>query len=102
MAGSRPWTAELTTDDVPVDMTAFFDRSRRKFIGLLFLTAAAYEILNLMLPGFGTTHPGLLVLAWMITFSAGWVFKSAKVQLVSVVVNILTIVDYASSYISEL
>ena len=44
-------------------MTDFFNRSRRTFMGVILILAITIEALNLSLPGFGSLHVGLLVLA---------------------------------------
>ena len=70
-----------TSRDGPVDMTEFFDQNRRKFMGTIIILAIANEILNLSLPGFGSLHVGLLVLAWIVLLSIGMISNSPRVQL---------------------
>lgn len=61
-------------------MTDFFNRSRRKFMGVILILAITNEALNLSLPGFGSLHVGLLVLAWIVLLSIGMASNSPKMD----------------------
>ena len=88
--------------DRPVDMSEFFDASRRKFMGVILILAITNEFLNLSLPGFGSLHVGLLVLAWIVLLSVGMASRSPKVQLMLAGINVLITVHYAVEFIPAL
>ena len=85
-----------------IDMTSFFDRNRRKYMAVLIVLAAVNEIINLSLPGFGSLHLGLLVLAWIVLFSLAWIWQSPRVQLVVAAANVLLTVHYAIAFLPSL
>jgi hypothetical protein len=91
-----------SSDDQALDMTKFFNASRRKFMGVILLLAVTSEILNLSLPGFGSLHVGLLVLAWMVLLSIGMISNSSKVQHVLAGINVLFTVHYSVEFIPYL
>lgn len=90
-------TAERT-----LDMTKFFDTSRKKFMGVILILGVTNEILNLSLPGFGSLHVGLLVLLWIVLLSVGIVSSSSKVQHFLAGINVLITVYYSVTFIPML
>ena len=83
----------------PVDMTAFFDRNRRKFMGVMVILTVMNEALNLSLPGFGSVHLGLLVLGWIVLLSIGIWSSSPRVQLALAGLNVLLTIYYAVNFV---
>ena len=83
-------------------MKEFFDGNRRKFMGVILILAITNEILNLSLPGFGSLHVGLLVLAWIVLLSIGMASRSPKIQLVLAGINVLLTFHYAVEFIPAL
>ena len=85
-----------------LDMTRFFDTSRKKFLGVILVLAVTSEILNLSLPGFGSLHVGLLVLSWIVLLGVGIFSSSSKIQHLLAAINVLFTVYYAVTFIPEL
>ena len=90
------------SDDAAIDMTAFFERNRRKYMAVVVALAAVNEIINLSLPGFGSLQVALLVGAWIVLFSVGWVSPSIRVQLVVAAANVLLSAYYAVTFVPSL
>ena len=86
----------------PVDMTAFFERTRRKYMAVVFAVAASNELINLSLPGFGSIQVALLVAAWLFLFAVGWVFASLRVQLAIAAANVMLTGYYAVTFVPSL
>jgi hypothetical protein len=70
-----------TFSDEPIDLTAFFDRNRRKFMSVVLILAIVNEATNLTLPGFGSLLIGLMIMAWIVLLTVGMIWKSQRVQL---------------------
>lgn len=85
-----------------IDMTAFFERNRRKFMAVVLTLAVVNEVTNLSLPGFGSLHVGLLVAAWILLFCIGWVWQSHRVQLAVAAANVGLTAYYAVTFIPAL
>jgi hypothetical protein len=90
------------TNGSAVDMTAFFERNRRKYMAVVFVLAASNELINLSLPGFGSLQVGLLVAAWLFLFTVGWVFSSPRVQLAIAAANVMLTAYYAVTFVPSL
>jgi hypothetical protein len=88
--------------DEPFDMTAFFGRNRRKFMGTVLILAILNETINLTLPGFGSLHVGLLVLSWIILLSIGIIWDSHRLHLGLAAVNVVLTIHYAMVFIPAL
>lgn len=91
-----------STTERSLDMTRFFNTSRKKFMGVILVLAVTNEILNLSLPGFGSLHVGLLVLLWIVLLSVGVLSSSSKVQHLLAVINVLITVHYSVTFIPKL
>jgi len=91
-----------SSSEEPVDMTAFFDRNRRKFMSVTLILAATNELLNLSLPGFGSWHLGLLVLAWIVLLSVGIYSNSTRVQIFLASLNVVLTIYYAVEFVPML
>lgn len=89
-------------DNKPIDLTAFFEGNRRKFMGTMLVTISINEITNLTIQGFNTSLLGLMVLAWAVLFVIGWQWASQKVQLAICVINIAMTTYYAMNFIPAL
>jgi hypothetical protein len=85
-----------------IDMTAFFERNRRKFIAVVLILAVVNEATNLSLPGFGSLHVGLLVAAWIMLLSIGWIWQSHRVQLAVAAANVVITAYYSVTFIPAL
>jgi len=92
----------IGSGDDAIDMTAFFDRNRRKFMAVVLTLAVVNEVTNLSLPGFGSLHVGLLVGAWIVILSVGWFWHSYRVQLAVAAANVALTVHYAVTFIPAL
>src|SRR5438874_13814054 len=90
------------SDNSAIDMTAFFERNRRKYMAVVIALAAVNEFINLSLPGFGSLQVALLVGTWIVLFSVGWVSPSTRVQLAVAAVNVLLTVYYAVTFVPSL
>jgi len=90
------------SDNSAIDMTAFFERNRRKYMAVVIALAAVNEFINLSLPGFGSLQVALLVGAWIVLFSVGWVSPSTRVQLAVAAANVLLTVYYAVTFVPSL
>ena len=88
--------------DGPVDLKAFFDRNRRKFMSIILILALVNEVTNLTLPGFGSLHIGLLILAWIVLLSVGIISKSERVQLAVAAANVALTAHYAVTFVPAL
>ena len=86
----------------PIDLCEFFDHNRRKYMSLVILLAVINEGINLTLPGFGSPVLGLMIVAWIMTFGASWVFKSYAVQLAAAAANVALTLYYAVSFVPVL
>lgn len=91
-----------TFADEPIDLKAFFDRNRRKFMSIILILALVNEVTNLTLPGFGSLHIGLLILAWIVLLSVGIISKSERVQLAVAAANVALTAHYAVTFIPAL
>jgi hypothetical protein len=91
-----------TFSDRPIDLTAFFDRNRRKFMSIVIIYAIVNEATNLTLPGFGSLLLGLMVVAYIVLFSIAWIWKSQTVQLVVAAANVALTAYYAAKFVPAL
>ena len=91
-----------TFGDEPIDLKAFFDRNRRKFMSIILILALVNEVTNLTLPGFGSLHIGLLIMGWIVLLSVGIIWKSERVQLGVAVANVVLTVHYAVTFVPAL
>jgi hypothetical protein len=90
------------SEDCAIDMTAFFERNRRKYLAVVAALAAVNGFINLSLPGFGSLQLALLVGAWIVLFGIGWLSPSTRVQLVIAAANVLLTVYYAVTFVPSL
>ena len=90
------------SDGSALDMTAFFERTRRKYMAVVFALAASNELINLSLPGFGSIQVALLVAAWLFLFTVGWAFASPRVQLAIAAGNLMLTAYYAVTFVPSL
>ena len=90
------------SDDAAIDMTAFFDRNRRKYMAVVIVLAAINEIINVSLPGFGSLHVGLLVAAWIVLFGVAYTWQSHRVQLAVAAANVMLTLHYAMTFVPAL
>ena len=90
------------TDEEPIDLTAFFDRNRRKFMGVITIYALVNEATNLTLEGFNSTLLGLMVLAWVVLFAIAWLCQSPRIQLVVAAANVALTAWYAVTFVPAL
>ena len=88
--------------DQTIDLTAFFESNRRKFMGVLVVLAVINEATNLTLGGFSSLVLGLMVIAWVVLFTAAWIWKSQSVQLAVAVANVVLTAYYAVKFIPTL
>jgi hypothetical protein len=91
-----------TFSDEPIDLTAFFDRNRRKFMGVIMILAIVNEVTNLTLPGFGNLTIGLMIAAWIVLLSVGMIWKSPRVQLAVAAANVVLTSYYAVKFVPAL
>ena len=91
-----------TFSDEPIDLTAFFDRNRRKFMGVIMILAIVNEVTNLTLPGFGNLTIGLMIAAWIVLLSVGMIWKSPRVQLAMAAANVVLTSYYAVKFVPAL
>jgi len=91
-----------TAEDGALDMTAFFERYRRKYFAVIIVGASWNEMINLTLPGFGSLHLALLAAAWIVLLAIGWTWSSPRVQLAVAAVNVLLTVHYAITFVPSL
>jgi hypothetical protein len=90
------------SDGSAIDMTAFFERNRRKYMAVVIALAAVNEIINLSLPGFGSLQLALLVAAWVLLFIVGWLLPANRVQLATAAANVLLTAYYAVTFVPSL
>jgi hypothetical protein len=88
--------------DEPIDLTTFFERNRRKFMGVLVVLAVINEATNLTLEGFSSLVLGLMVIAWVVLFTVAWIWKSQSVQLAVAVANVVLTAYYAVKFVPTL
>jgi hypothetical protein len=85
-----------------IDLTAFFDRNRRKFMGVITTLAVVNEATNLTLQRFNTSLLGLMVLTWVVLFAIAWRWASYRVQLIVAAANVVLTAWYAVTFIPAL
>jgi hypothetical protein len=88
--------------DEPIDLSAFFDRHRRKFMGVLIVLALVNQATNLTLEGFNVPILGYMIIVWIALFAAAWIWKSHAVQLAAAAVNVALTAYYAVNFVSAL
>jgi hypothetical protein len=89
-------------DDEPIDLTAFFELNRRKFMGVIAIYALVNEATNLTIEGFNTTLLGLMVLAWVVLFAIAWLWRSPQIQLAVAAANVILTAWYAITFVPAL
>ena len=92
----------VASDGAAIDMTAFFDRNRRKYMAVVIVLAAINEIVNVSLPGFGSFQLGVLVAAWIVLFGVAWTWQSNRVQVAVAAVNAMLTIYYAMTFVPSL
>jgi hypothetical protein len=90
------------TTDEPIDLSAFFDRHRRKFMGVLIVLAIVNQATNLTLEGFSAPILGYMIIVWIGLFAAAWAWKSQSVQLAVAAVNVAMTAYYAVTFVPAL
>jgi hypothetical protein len=91
-----------TPGDEPIDLTDFFDRNRRKLMGVLIMLAVCNEAINLTLEGFGSPLLAVMVVAYIALFAIAWTWKSQPVQLAVVAANVALTAYYAVTFVPAL
>ncbi len=86
----------------PVDLAAFFDENRRKFMGAIVILAILNEGTNLTFGGLNTSLLALMVVTWVVLAVTAYLFKSRCVQYVVAAVNVLLTVWYALTFVRTL
>jgi hypothetical protein len=92
----------VPTKDEPVDLSAFFDSHRRKFMGAIVLLALVNEATNLTLAGFNTSRLGWLIVGWVLLFSAAFVWEDKHLQYAVAATNVVMTVYYAATFVPAL
>jgi len=88
--------------DEPVDLSAFFDSHRRKFMGAIVTLAIVNEATNLTLEGFNGSILGLMVAGWVLLFSAALLWESKRVQYAVASANVVMTIYYAATFVPAL
>ncbi|WP_425228142.1 hypothetical protein [Sphingomonas sp.] len=94
---ARAAVPEAASND-PIDLTALYDRDRRKIMVLFLLFSLCGLIVNLTLPGFATSELFAIAVAMMMLFAAAWRWADARAQLVIVVLHAVLMTYYAVRY----
>jgi hypothetical protein len=90
------------THEGPIDLTAFFDHHRRKFMGAIAVLAIVNEATNLTLEGFNTSLLAMMVVAWVVLAVTALLFKSYRVQYAVAVANVILTAWYAVTFVPAL
>ncbi len=88
--------------DQPIDLTAFFDHQRRKFMGAIATLAIVNEATNLTLDGFNTSLLAIMVIAWVVLAVTAFSFGSYRIQYAVAVTNVILTVWYAVTCVPSL
>lgn len=89
------------TNDEPIDLSAFFDRHRRKLMGVLIVLAIVNQATNLTLEGFSAPILGYMIIVIGL-FAVAWIWKSHSVQLAVAAVNVAMTAYYAVTFVPAL
>ena len=82
----------------PIDMTAFYDRNRRRMLGLLFCYFVLGTIVNLTLPGFASSELLAIALALMALNALAWWSPKSTIQYLVISANFILTSYYAWNY----
>ncbi|HRK63541.1 MAG TPA: hypothetical protein PLN53_04055 [Terricaulis sp.] len=90
------------SNDDPIDLSAFFDRHRRKFMGVIAAGAIVNVVTHLALRGFAPTLLGAMVVLWVLLALIGFLWSAKPVQYAVASANIALSAWYATTFIVAL
>jgi hypothetical protein len=91
-------TVPDSASDAPFDMTAFYERDRRRIMLLFLMFALCGTGLNMTLPGYATSELLAIAVAMMAMFAIAWRWSSQIVQLSVVVLHAALMTYYVIRY----
>jgi hypothetical protein len=92
----------VPTTEQPIDLSDFFDRRRRKFMGAILTLTIVNEGTNLTLQGFNTSLLGLMVAGWLVLAATAFAWKAKPVQYAVAAANVALTTWYAFTFVSAL
>jgi len=92
-------TVPEASSDEPIDLTALYERDRRKIMVLFLIFTLGGVGLNMTLPGFATSELLAIVVTMMAMFGIAWRWSSHKVQLAVIVLHAALTTYYAIRYV---
>jgi putative flippase GtrA len=92
-------TVPDTASDAPIDMTALYERDRRRIMVLFLMFSLCGTAVNLTLPGFATSELLAIAVTMMTMFAIAWRWSALKVQLSVVVLHAALMTYYVIRYV---
>jgi len=92
----------VPANDEPIDLSAFFNSHRRKFMGAIATLAIVNELTNISLKGFDSSLLGFMVVGWVLLALTAFIWESPKVQYSVAALNVILTVWYAATFVRTL